>query len=144
MMRFERFTERAQDAAMRAYEIMQRYGHHIQVDVEHCCWPCWNSRMGSWAKSSRGWASTSSRSRSGWILCSATRQVFITPRVKRVLDRANEEANRLGDEYISTEHIFLAILRAQYAGGAHPAEAGNVTKSVAEDGLKERCAAASA
>ena len=33
-MRFDRFTERAQDAAMRAYEIMQRYGHS-QVDVEH-------------------------------------------------------------------------------------------------------------
>jgi ATP-dependent Clp protease ATP-binding subunit ClpC len=36
-------------------------------------------------------------------------QVFITPRVKRVLDRANDEANRLQDDYISTEHIFLAI-----------------------------------
>jgi ATP-dependent Clp protease ATP-binding subunit ClpC len=36
-------------------------------------------------------------------------QVFITPRVKRVLDRANAEANRLKDDYISTEHIFLAI-----------------------------------
>ena len=33
-MRFDRFTERAQDAAMRAYEMMQRYGHS-QVDVEH-------------------------------------------------------------------------------------------------------------
>jgi ATP-dependent Clp protease ATP-binding subunit ClpC len=37
-------------------------------------------------------------------------QVFITPRVKMVVDRANDEANRLSDEYISTEHIFLAIL----------------------------------
>ena len=34
MMQFERFTERAQDAAMRAYEILQRYGHS-QVDIEH-------------------------------------------------------------------------------------------------------------
>jgi len=34
MMRFERFTERAQDAAARAYEILQRYGHN-QVDSEH-------------------------------------------------------------------------------------------------------------
>ncbi|HEC33345.1 MAG TPA: AAA family ATPase, partial [Chloroflexi bacterium] len=38
-------------------------------------------------------------------------QVFITPRVKRVLDEANNEANRLNDDYISTEHIFLAIVR---------------------------------
>jgi len=34
MMRFDRFTERAQDAAARAYEIVQRYGHS-QVDTEH-------------------------------------------------------------------------------------------------------------
>ncbi len=34
MMRFDRFTERAQDAAVRAYEILQRYGHN-QVDTEH-------------------------------------------------------------------------------------------------------------
>ena len=34
MMRFDRFTERAQDAAMRAYEILQRYQHN-QVDTEH-------------------------------------------------------------------------------------------------------------
>ena len=34
MMRFERFTERAQDAAIRAAEILQRYGHN-QVDTEH-------------------------------------------------------------------------------------------------------------
>ena len=33
-MRFDRFTERAQDAATRAYEILQRYNHN-QVDTEH-------------------------------------------------------------------------------------------------------------
>ena len=33
-MRFDRFTERAQDAATRAYEIVRRYGHS-QVDTEH-------------------------------------------------------------------------------------------------------------
>ena len=34
MMRFDRFTERAQDAAQRAAEIIQRYGHN-QIDTEH-------------------------------------------------------------------------------------------------------------
>ncbi len=33
-MRFDRFTERAQDAAARAYKIVQSYGH-TQVDTEH-------------------------------------------------------------------------------------------------------------
>lgn len=30
--------------------------------------------------------------------------------MKMVVDMAKTEANRLGDEYISTEHLFLAIL----------------------------------
>ena len=34
MMRFDKFSERAQDAAARAAEIIQRYGHN-QVDSEH-------------------------------------------------------------------------------------------------------------
>ena len=34
MMRFDKFTEKAQEAAMRAYEILQRY-KHTQVDTEH-------------------------------------------------------------------------------------------------------------
>ena len=34
MMSFDRFTERAQDAAARAYEVMQRY-RHGQLDTEH-------------------------------------------------------------------------------------------------------------
>jgi ATP-dependent Clp protease ATP-binding subunit ClpC len=34
MMNFNRFTERAQEAASRAAEIIQRYGHN-QIDTEH-------------------------------------------------------------------------------------------------------------
>ncbi len=34
MMRFDRFTERAQDAFARAHEVIQRY-RHSQLDAEH-------------------------------------------------------------------------------------------------------------
>ena len=34
MMRFDRFTEKAQDAAQRAVDILQRYGQN-QIDTEH-------------------------------------------------------------------------------------------------------------
>ena len=34
MISFDRFTERAQEAATHAYEIMQRY-QHTQLDTEH-------------------------------------------------------------------------------------------------------------
>ena len=61
-------------------------------------------------------------------------QIFITPRVKRIIDLANEEANRMKDEYISTEHLFLAILkRTQHSRRApvgrcgHHAASGSTT-----------------
>ncbi|MEF3244999.1 MAG: ATP-dependent Clp protease ATP-binding subunit [Caldisericaceae bacterium] len=37
-------------------------------------------------------------------------EIILTPRAKRVLEMAEKEAINLGDTYISTEHILLAIL----------------------------------
>jgi ATP-dependent Clp protease ATP-binding subunit ClpB len=36
-------------------------------------------------------------------------QIYISPRSKKVFDQAFKEAERLKDEYVSTEHIFIAI-----------------------------------
>ncbi len=121
MMRFERFTERAQEAAQRAAEIIQRYGHN-QIDTEHILLALLeqpdgvvpqilerlNVRVDALVKKLDYTLRTSPRA--SVFGMGAGQQVFITPRVKRVIDRANEEANWLKDEYISTEHIFLAIL----------------------------------
>ena len=37
-------------------------------------------------------------------------QIFITPEVIVILNGAQQEAKKIGDEYISTEHILLAFL----------------------------------
>ena len=37
--------------------------------------------------------------------------VYVAPRTKRVLEMAVEEANELGNSYVGTEHLLLAILR---------------------------------
>jgi ATP-dependent Clp protease ATP-binding subunit ClpB len=37
-------------------------------------------------------------------------QVYISPRLKKIMDRSFEEAERLKDAYVSTEHMLLAIL----------------------------------
>ena len=122
MMRFDRFTERAQDAAMRAYEILRRFQHN-QADTEHMLLAMLEQPEGLVAEIIRslggdpeqvrsrleGVLQTSPRARVPEIASMAVGQVFITPRLKRVLDLSGEEANQLGDEYISTEHIFLAM-----------------------------------
>ena len=120
MMRFDRFTERAQEAAQRAAEIIQRYGHN-QIDTEHIMLALIEQPQGviSQLLEILKVDSENFKERLDYILRTSPKanifgggagQVFITPRVKRIIDQANEEANRLKDEYISTEHIFLAIL----------------------------------
>ncbi len=120
MMRFDRFTERAQEAAQRAAEIIQRYGHN-QIDTEHILLALIEQPQGVVPQilDVLKVDSAALTERLDYILRTSPKanifgggagQIFITPRVKRIIDLANEEANRMKDEYISTEHIFLAIL----------------------------------
>lgn len=38
-------------------------------------------------------------------------EVYIAPRTKRVMEMAVEEANELGNHYVGTEHVLLALIR---------------------------------
>ena len=119
-MRFDRFTERAQDAAARAYEIVQRYGH-TQVDTEHLFLALLEQQDGAVPQilEQLNVSASDLTDRLDKELRSTPKvavygggvgQVFYTPRIRTVLELAQGEANRLKDEFISTEHIFLAIL----------------------------------
>jgi len=147
MIRFERFTERAQDAAARAYEILQRYGHN-QVDTEHILLALLEQNDGVIPQILERLNVDSSliRSRVDDILQASPKaaiygggagQVFITPRVKRVIDLANEEANRLRDEYISTEHIFLAVLSERGTPIARLLTDSGVTRDRVMESIKD-------
>jgi ATP-dependent Clp protease ATP-binding subunit ClpC len=150
MMRFDRFTERAQEAAQRAAEIIQRYGHN-QIDTEHILLALIEQPGGvipqileklsvsSEALTERLDATLRASPKAN-IFGGGAGQIFITPRVKRIIDLANEEANRLKDEYISTEHIFLAILTERNTPAARILESA-VTASTPPS---RTCAAASA
>ncbi len=147
MMRYDRFTERAQDAAMRAYEILQRYGHN-QVDTEHLLLalleqtdgvvPQLLEKLSADANTMRARLDEILRaSPKAAIYGHGTGQVFITPRVKRILDIANEEANRLKDEYISTEHIFIAILAERNTAVAKIMSENGITRDRVYDAVKD-------
>ncbi len=119
-MRFDRFTERAQDAAARAYEIVQRYGHS-QVDTEHLFLAILEQDDGAVNQILEELSidAVEMRERLDEDLQASPKvsvygggvgQIFYTPRIRTVLELAQREANALNDEFISTEHIFLAIL----------------------------------
>ncbi len=147
MMRFDRFTERAQDAAVRAYEILQRYGHN-QVDTEHMLLALLEQPDGVIPQilEKMGVDQDAIRERLDEVLRASPKaaiygggagQVFITPRVKRVVDVANEEANHLKDDYISTEHLFLAILTERRTAVARILADSGITKDRVLDTVKD-------
>ncbi len=139
MMRFDRFTERAQEAAQRAVELMTRYGHS-QVDVEHLLLALIQQQQGTVPAlllemgANPGQLSDAldmllrQNSRPGIYGAGGGQQIFITPRVKRVLDLSQEEVTALKDEYISTEHLFLAITLERNTGVARLLADNNITR----------------
>ncbi len=147
MMRFDRFTERAQEAAQRAAEIIQRYGHN-QIDTEHILLALIeqpggvipqileNLKINSQALADR-LDQTLRMTPKANIFGGGAGQIFITPRVKRIIDLANEEANRLKDEYISTEHIFLAILSERNTSAARILESAGLTRDRVLDAIQQ-------
>lgn len=147
MMRFDRFTERAQEAAQRAAEIIQRYGHN-QIDTEHILLALIEQPGGvipqileklsvSAEALTERLDATLRASPKANIFGGGAGQIFITPRVKRIIDLANEEANRLKDEYISTEHIFLAILTERNTPAARILESAGLTRDRVYDSIQD-------
>ncbi len=118
-MRFDRFTERAQEAIARSQELLQTL-RHTQFDIEHLLFALLDQADGLVPEilQKLGADAEVMKQRISEILSSNPQfqdagvgqmQVYITPRLKRVFDLAAEEAGRLKDEYIGTEHLFIAI-----------------------------------
>ncbi len=146
-MRFDRFTERAQDAATRAYEIVRRYGH-AQVDTEHVFLALLEQQDGAvpqilaalnvdtaaiQERLDRDLKATPKVS----VYGGGVGQVFYTPRIRTVLELSQGEANRLKDEYISTEHIFLAILSERNTPSAKALQEFGITRERVLEAIKE-------
>ncbi len=147
MMRFDRFTERAQEAAQRAAEIIQRYGHN-QIDTEHILLALIEQPQGviSQLLELLKVDANALAERLDYILRTSPKasifgggagQIFITPRVKRIIDLANEEANRMKDEYISTEHIFLAVLSERNTPAARLLEGAGISRERVNDSIQQ-------
>ncbi len=147
MMRFDRFTESAQEVAQRAAELIQRYGH-TQIDTEHILLALLEQRDGVVPQILEVLHVDTDRLRDqvdevlrttpkANIFGGGAGQIFVTPRVKRIVDMANQEANRLQDEYISTEHLFLAILNERNTSAANLLRANGVVKERVYEAIRK-------
>jgi len=119
-MQQERFTEQAQEALAASQELVRHY-QHSQWDVEHILMALLQQEKGLVGEILRELAANTDvvKGEVGATLENIPRvtyqtdQIFTTPRIATVLTAADTEAKRFQDEYIGTEHIFIAIVAEQ-------------------------------
>ncbi|MCS7286582.1 MAG: AAA family ATPase [Anaerolineae bacterium] len=149
MYQLDQFTEKAQEAAMRTHEIIQRFGHSM-ADTEHMLLALLEQANGTvpMLLESMGVDPYEMRNELEKILRAlpqapafyasfSTSQFYMTPRLKKVMDLAKEEARRMGDQYVSTEHIFLAIASESGSHAARLLARYRITKADIYEAIKE-------
>jgi ATP-dependent Clp protease ATP-binding subunit ClpB len=118
-MDMNRLTQRSQEAVQQAQSVALRYGH-TEVDGEHLLLALLEQSEGLVPRLLRQFdadvealrvAVEADLQRRPKVTGpgAAPGQVFITQRLARVLEAAEREAKRLKDEYVSVEHLLLAL-----------------------------------
>jgi ATP-dependent Clp protease ATP-binding subunit ClpB len=122
-MDLNRFTEKSQDALRRAQALATRRRHQ-GVDVEHLLAALLEEREGLAAAllAAAGIAPSAVQERLEQELQrlpqvsgpgAEAQQVYVTQRLMRLLTQAEDEAKALKDEYVSVEHLLLAMLEEE-------------------------------
>jgi ATP-dependent Clp protease ATP-binding subunit ClpB len=120
MLRFDRLTVKAQEATQAAQEMAARSGQQ-QVEPLHLLWalvaqgdgvvPPLLEKLGV---APTGLASEIEKQLGRLPKISGVSEQYLSKASNEALERAFEEAGRLKDEYVSTEHILLAISRSDH------------------------------
>jgi ATP-dependent Clp protease ATP-binding subunit ClpB len=115
----EKFTIKSQEAIQNAQRLADRKGHQ-QIDVEHLLWVILNDEEGlaSQLLKRTGVNTKLVQKDVEEVLEKLPKvvgptpvgQIYISPRLKEVFERAVQEAEHLTDEYVSIEHLLLAVL----------------------------------
>jgi ATP-dependent Clp protease ATP-binding subunit ClpB len=114
-MNINKFTEKAQEAMLGAQHLAEQM-NHSQIEPEHLLVALVEQREGIIPELLRKMSSDPATIGHGAReLLAQLPQAYggaqpgLSPRLKLVADLAEAEAERLKDEYISTEHLFVAI-----------------------------------
>jgi ATP-dependent Clp protease ATP-binding subunit ClpA len=114
--RFDKFTERARKVLSLAQEEAQRFQHNY-IGTEHLLLGLIREGEGVAARvlQSLGADLYKIRSATEYIIGRGDRiilgEIGLTPRAKKVIELAVDEARRLNHHYIGTEHILLGLIR---------------------------------
>ncbi len=121
-MKQERFTEQAQEALQMSQGIVREF-KHSQWDVEHVLLALLRQEKGLVGEILSELKVDIDTIRQQVVRAlermpklsyeSPQAQMYATPRVAQLLQAAEAEADRLKDEFVGTEHLFIAITREE-------------------------------
>ena len=142
-MDFDRLTHKSQEALQRA-AVVARDRNHPEVGNPHLLTALLEQADGVVLPlvQKLGVTPTTLRNRTAEVLAAspaaygASGDVAIGRSLQRVLEAAATEAVQLGDDYVSTEHLLIALTGAGDRTAALLTEAG-VTRDAVLDGLKQ-------
>jgi ATP-dependent Clp protease ATP-binding subunit ClpB len=145
-MRFDRFTEKAQEALLAAQQAATVRGHQAP-DPEHLLLalveqvdgliPPLLARLGADSRVLRTRLEAALGRRPRVEGAAAAGGITLTPRLAQTLEAAQREADRLKDEYISTEHLLLGLLSGRDGEAGRELAALGVTPEKVYQALEE-------
>ena len=117
-MRLDKLTTKSQEALQQAQSLAEKRNHQA-IDVEHLLFALLGQKEGVVLSllQKLGAPMTSLTERLQKALdrvpqvTGSTGQAFITPRLKKTIEAAEAEAETLKDDYVSAEHLLLAMLQ---------------------------------
>ena len=135
-MNIDKFTLKAQEALQEAKSIAEQK-HHQQIDVEHLLLALLGQKEGIaipiLQKLGANPDSIVSQlenelSRIPQVTGRGVGQVYLSSRLNEIFNMAWKEAERLADEYLSTEHLLIAIADEKQGAAFQILQRSGVTK----------------
>jgi len=124
-MRFDKFTLKAQEAVQAAQHLAERRGHQ-QIEAGHLLAALLEQEEGIVAPVFKKLGAELAMVRGGLeknleklprVSGAGESGAYLAPALRTVFGRAQEEADALRDEYVSTEHLLLALAQSPDAAG---------------------------
>ncbi|MGE5842176.1 MAG: ATP-dependent chaperone ClpB [Deltaproteobacteria bacterium] len=144
-MRFDKFTLKSQEMIQNAQHLAERFGQQ-QIEPEHLARALMEQEEGVIPPLFGKIGANQNQilkelesilERMPSVSGAGTGQVYLSPRAKAVLDRAFAEAEQMKDEYVSLEHILLAVLEEKDGKAARAFAAAGVTREAVLNALVE-------
>jgi len=135
-MRFDKFTLKAQEIIQAAQQLAEKFGHQ-QIEPEHLIRAILEQRegvipplLGKIGADQNQLISSfeSALENLPKVSGAGYGQAYLSPRAKAVLDKAFSEAEQVKDEFVSLEHILLAVTDETGGEGAAILAAAGITR----------------